>query len=68
MYQNKITICLHAQLTACRREEMMSYKHEALRRQTRSKVKKREELQAKVQSIVAGVEVSVCNMGDSAAV
>lgn len=39
---------------------MMSFKHEALRRQTRSKVKKREELQAKVQSIVAGVEVCTC--------
>ncbi|XP_053392800.1 uncharacterized protein LOC123562253 isoform X2 [Mercenaria mercenaria] len=43
-------------LTQGRREEMMSYKHEALRREKCTRAKKKEELHAKVQSIVAGVE------------
>lgn len=47
------------QLTQGRREEMMSYKHEALRREKCTRAKKKEELHAKVQSIVAGVEVNI---------
>ncbi|XP_060571470.1 transcriptional regulator ATRX-like isoform X2 [Ruditapes philippinarum] len=43
-------------LTPGRREEMVSYKHEALRREKCTRAKKKDELHAKVQSIVAGVE------------
>ncbi|WAQ96623.1 hypothetical protein MAR_029313 [Mya arenaria] len=43
-------------LTEFRREEMMSYKVEAVKRETRIRSRRHEELQAKVQSIVAGVE------------
>ncbi|KAK3612243.1 hypothetical protein CHS0354_039523 [Potamilus streckersoni] len=43
-------------LTAHRREEMHRYKRLAMRKENKSKAKRREELHARVQTIVAGVE------------
>lgn len=46
-------------MTQRRREEMLTYRRQAMKLENRKKSKQREQLVAKVQSIVAEVEVCI---------
>ena len=50
---------MYLQMTSRRKEEMQTYRRQAMKRENTRKSRHREKLVAKVQSIVAEVEVSV---------
>lgn len=52
-------------MTQKRKEEMAGYRRQAVQRETRRRTMQREQLVAKVQSIVSEVEVGIVYLGNN---